>query len=153
MAYHVSILRTRQKGPWPITRSEVEALSASDFAIQIDRSNLGDRDLLYILDGKVILSLTLQDGELWTAGFDRQQMLLIIKIANLLNARVRDDEYVTYTTPDETFFHPDDNEDIEKASNSEAELIRKVRWNQLIMNISIISFFIILGLLAAHFSK
>ena len=153
MGYHVSILRKEQGGLRPITRSEVENISTLDFTVQVVDSNVGECGFLFFVGGQECLWLTLQDGELWTSNPTSQEMELMLDVAKRLNARVRGDEFETYTTLGDTYIHPDDKDEIKKADELVRVLERRMRRNQILLHVFIFGFFIIMGLFVAYFSS
>ena len=65
----------------------------------------------------------------------------MLELAEPWNARVRGDEYETYTTPDTTYIHPDDQAKVAQTSQQTLLLIRKKRIKQWITHAAIFAVF------------
>lgn len=126
MGYHVTILRSRARRQVPIARSEVEAAVAA-------RSDLvatprGDElEITFPAEGGSSPLLNWQDGEVWTSNPDERTLQAMLDLAEALGARVRGDELETYRSVNETFIHPDDEEDVRLARSSSRALLWRSR--------------------------
>lgn len=109
MGSHITIVRTQAGRSWPITTDEVEAAlqrlhspyvlapdARADARVH-DPTRAGEADVMF-----------LQVGELWVSNPSRQLLGMMIELARVLEARVRNDDFETYRTVFETYIHPDD---------------------------------------------
>lgn len=109
MGSHIAIVRTQAGTPYPIAASEVAAAlqrlhspyvlapdARADARVH-DPTRGGDADVLF-----------LQVGELWVSNPSRQLLGMMIELARVLDARVRNEAFETYRTVFETYIHPDD---------------------------------------------
>lgn len=155
MGYHVAILRTRNGQRIPITENEVDSLvaSLSGSRIKLDERNKNVLNVVIAKDGKDVSWLAFQDGRLWTKNPEENEIQVMIDIAKQLDARVRGDEFETFRTPTETFPHPDDRLDIQRAEESAKRLRKTARSKQLRLNLALILIFLLLAGLATFYSK
>jgi hypothetical protein len=141
MSYHVTILRILKGKQVPIDLDEVMAAAGEMGAWQYTASpptfeHRGEEgtSTLWYQDGELLG----KNPELWT-------LELMLALANKLDARVRGDEYETYRTADNTFFHPDDRALRKKdEAHSKTLLAQSMREQRLIRNV-IVGFFLVLG--------
>jgi hypothetical protein len=120
MGYHVTILRTRGKEALPIAEDEIECAAATLPGWRYDRA-------ARTLHGDGGLQLWFQDGELWTKNPDDTTLECMIALAGVLGARVRGDEGETYRSLDDTYAHPDDEDDRRAAAAVSAQWARRER--------------------------
>lgn len=155
MGYHVAILRTRNGQTIPITKSEVDSLVASlpGSRIQLDERNKNVLNVVITKDGKDVSWLAFQDGKLWTKNPEDNEIQVMIDIAKQLGARVRGDEFETFHTPTETFSHPDDKLNIQRAEESAKQIRKTARSKQLRLNLALILIFLLLAGVATYYSK
>lgn len=155
MGYHVTILRTQNGRSVPITRTEVDSLLASlpGSRIHPDERNEDVLNVVIAKDGKDVSWLAFRDGELWTKNPEDDEIQVMIDIATRLGARVRGDEFETFRTPTETFFHPDDKHDIQRAEESTKQLRKAAQRRQWILNLLLILIFLLLAGVANYLSK
>jgi hypothetical protein len=156
MGYHVSIVRTRQGEKDAITGNEVKLLAEAIKNTKIEPPSLKSSELeLLILndDKRPLLRLILQHGVLWAKNPDEDGIQSMINLAEKLNGRVRGDNFETFRTPKETYVHPDDLLEIQKADEYHRKIKEITRRKQWTLNLIIISIFLILIILVAHYSK
>jgi hypothetical protein len=109
MGRHVTLLRTRGGLPQPIAPDEnthALRLMRSPYVLAPDAR--ADARLVdpAAPDGTEVIFL--QAGELWASSPGDALLATMIALARELGGRVRDDDFQTYRTLDETYLHPDD---------------------------------------------
>ncbi len=144
MGYHLTVLKTEQGKPVPVSRNQVEGLieSRNDLAFKPD-----DAGCLLITKpafGDASPLLVWQNGEIWTDNADRNTLDLLLGIAEKLNARVRGDELETYATCDETYIHQDDKAQYDRITRSRKHLKIKHICQKIVLRIAVVAFFIFL---------
>jgi hypothetical protein len=95
-------------------------------------------------------ALYLKNGVLTTKGVDEPLFEWMFLLAASLNARVRDDEYLTYVSLDEPYVHPDDDELRREAAVVGENLVRDTRRRKIIayfVMASLLLFFIVMSML------
>ncbi len=109
---HVEILRSGRKDS-AIGEDEIEAVIGQQFGFRIERDAQGGiaQARKTTPTGELVLAYD-PPAALWTRDPDRAALQTMIEIAGALRrgARVRNDEYQTYLTVDQTYTHPDDAE-------------------------------------------
>ncbi len=150
MSYHITILRTKGGKRLPITGAEFAAAVGSFPELRFDSAV---ETAEYFRSGELRATLMLQDGDIWTKVAEPDVIEVMIRLANVLNARVRGDEFETYRTPDDTYAHPDDEEEREEAEDAGAALVREARRRQWILNLCIFGTFAVLAMITAYCSK
>lgn len=155
MGYHVAILRTRQGRVDPIGGEEIRRLADRLDGAQVEPCSLkdGELDLVILRDSRPAYRFVLQRGELWTKNPEDDGIQVMIDIAAQLGARVRGDEFETFRTPTETYFHPDDKFALERAEESGKQIKKTARRRQWILNLALILFFALIAGVAMYFSK
>ncbi|MDP1658718.1 MAG: hypothetical protein Q8L73_05130 [Methylotenera sp.] len=157
MGYHVHILRKKNGRLKPILRSELETLVSIIPNLSIKPANLKSSELTLVAssNGKEIVWLTLQNGELWTKNPQENELQVMLEIADKLGdgARVRGDEFETYKSLDETYIHPNDVKEKEDAERLGLELIKNTKRTSLYFKYGIILFFILIGLVGFFIGK
>ncbi|MBY6243950.1 hypothetical protein [Methylosinus sp. Sm6] len=155
MAYYLTILRTRQGKADPIDSEELRKLTERLHGVRIEPSSLkgGELDLVVSRDEGPPYRFVLQHGELWIRDPEDNEIQMMIEIAAELNARVRGDEFETFRTPTETYLHPDDKSDKEKADVLAIKLKKAMRCRQWFLNFVIILAFAALAAITAYFSR
>jgi len=151
MGYHVSILRTKNGQPSPISEMDVIAALKNDPRWIYEKSSssatLSEPD-------KNDICLWLKDGELWTKNPDERGIDTMITLANLLDARVRGDELETYRTSTETYSHPDDQAAANQAQQINDGYARRARRRHLIFrSYQVLALLTLIVLAAMHFLK
>lgn len=146
MGYHLTILRTEQKVRKPISQSDVEQAAS---AIPGWRFESGKSQLSFFVKDREIVTLWLNNGELWTKNPTEEAIRAMIPLAESMNARVRGDEFETYRTVDDTYLHPDDRSQMAGAEQEGQVLVRNAKRNQWILNISIICFFLVMAMVVS----
>ncbi len=106
MSYHVTILRTAGEQQVSISLDEAKTAISEIPGWEY----LAGKDVAFVFSqaGKEIACLWYQDGELWAKNPEQEAIARMVALAEKLDARVRGDEYETYTSPTETYTHPDD---------------------------------------------
>ena len=141
MSYHVSILRSQSGKQVLISLPEtIAAASSLGGWIYADspptfefKSSQGSCVVWY------------QDGELWAKSPQQWELEPMLSLAKALAARVRGDEFETYRSINETYFHPDDEEPRQRAESDSREfLARSTRTQKRIRN-GIVGIFVILA--------
>jgi hypothetical protein len=130
MASHVEILRSGRKDS-AITEDEIETILAGQFGFRIERDMRGGiaQARKKTASGEKVLVYD-PPSALWMENPDRDALQLMIEIAGALRhgARVRNDEYQTYLTVDQTYTHPHDAEHFHlKASPTP---LKAVNWRE-----------------------
>jgi hypothetical protein len=146
MGYHLTILRTDREAQKPLSRAELERAAASipGWRLEAEKPQVS-----FFVNDREVVTLWLDNGELWTKNATDEAVTAMIQLATALNARVRGDEFETYRAVNDTYVHPDDKR---KKATAEAQgnaIVRRTKRNQWILNISIFSFFVILGLIVS----
>ena len=140
MGYHVSIIRT----PSPITSKEVG----------LAMSNLSKYEFT---EGKITrhgsFFLQFTNGELWISNPGEQDIDDMLEIANVLNARVRGDEYETYLGGKETYTHDDDVDFIKHADSASKKMLMATRRRGIIMHCCIFGFFLLLAVIVSYLER
>lgn len=149
MGYHVAIVRTSGGTAEPITLGELQKHSTLNVDWNLDTSG---SDPSYNYTGVTSLTCWLTDGELWTKNPDNQGLQRMVRLATDLKARVRGDEFETYRDDLSTYVHPDDAEVKRQVSQSGEELVRKAKRRQWALNISVITVFVVLSMIASKCS-
>jgi hypothetical protein len=150
VSYHVSILRTLRGDRQPITESEFETaismVGGWKFAKEKGQITFSENEC-------EVVTLWCSDGTLWTKNPTDKAISEMLRLAAVLSARVRGDEFETYRTPHDTYRHPDDDEEAKTAESVAHKLSKRVRQNQRLLNASIIVMFIVMGVLASRCSR
>jgi hypothetical protein len=151
MGYHVSILRTKNGQPSPI--SEIDVIAALKNSPQWIYEKSSSSATLSQPD-KDDVCLWLQDGELWTKNPDERGIDAMITLANLLDARVRGDELETYRTSTETYVHPDDQAAAKQAQQINQGYARRARRRNFVFrSYQVLTLLTLIVLAAMHFLK
>ena len=144
MGYHVTILRTRQGRPVAIELAAILAAARAMPGVEVVASG---QQFVLRKDGGEQLTLFWQDGEAWTSNPDEAALAVMLELAERLDARVRGDEFETYRTPQDSYFHPDDRKAFAQAHAEVDAMIRRTRLRSYVLNAAIIAIFILLGLI------
>jgi hypothetical protein len=148
MGYHVSILRSANSKQLVIGLDEArQAASTHGWSFKEQPPSFEHKD------GDRVCTLWYSDGELWTKSPEEHEINLMLTLASSLGARVRGDEYETYTSPEETYSHPDDVALQKEAEAESVELLRRDPLSPSKMRYYIIGFFVVLGVLAYSLGK
>ena len=130
MGAQVEILRGGRKDS-AIPEDEIEAVLGEQFGFHFERNAEGHilrmrkrglyEDLILVYD---------PPATLWAKDPDREALQLMIEIAGALRkgARVRNDEYKTYLTVDQTYVHPHDADHFKMDVDTSATPLRAVDW-------------------------
>ena len=112
----------------------------------------GELDLVISKNDSRSFRFILQNGQLWAKNPGEDEIETMLEVAHLLNARVRGDEFETYRSVNDTYIHPDDKEEFDKAK---AETKRAIMRSRMIPGIvKIIALLVFLtGLFLSYFSK
>jgi len=144
MGYHVTILRTISGSRVPITAAEVERAAASMAGWEFDAEH---QEASFFRNGREVVTVWLDDGELWTKTPANEAVSAMIQFAALLNARVRGDEFETYRTAHDAFVHPDDASEKAAADAEKRALIRKTKLKQWLFTACVFGSFFATGLI------
>lgn len=127
---HVEILRGGRKDS-AITEDEIEAVLGRQFGFRIERDMRGHvaQARKQTASGEIVLVYE-PPAALWTQDPDRDTLQLMLEIAGALRqgARVRNDEYQTYLTVDQTYTHPHDAEHFHL--NASPTPLKAVNWRE-----------------------
>jgi hypothetical protein len=148
MGYHVSILRSANSKFLTIGLDEARAAASTH-----GWSFKEQPPSFEFKTGENTCTLRYSHGELWTKSPDEQGIALMLTLAVSLGARVRGDEYETYTSPEDTYNHPDDIALQKEDEAKSLELLRRDTLSPAKMRYYIIGFFILLGILAYSAGK
>ena len=146
MGYHVTILRTKEGNPDPISMGELSDVISKYPALDIIENSITK-------DESNFLSFDEENGELWCKNPEKEELIEMLKLAKELNARVRGDEFETYKDVNETYIHPDDKKLVNKNREKVSELVKQTKRKQILINVCIFSFFGILALITGFCSK
>lgn len=149
MGYHLTILRSAQGKQVPISLDEAVAA-----ANHIGGWNYSESPPTFERsEEQGTCTLWYEDGELWTKNPEQWELESMLLLARHLGARVRGDEFETYESTENTFFHPDDLQlRAETEAQSRALLTSQMRQEKLIRN-AIVGFFVALGVLGYFVGK
>jgi hypothetical protein len=150
MGYHVTILRTENGQPRLIARAELDALVASSPDYRLRSDSLGKLELVAARDGAEVLRLYFQNGALWTKNPDEASLQIMLNIADQLGARVRGDELETYRTLDDTFIHPDDQAEHDRARGAVRALRLRTRLRALAFHAVPVALALMAGLVVSR---
>lgn len=148
MGYHVSILRSANGKLLDIDLGEAKvAASALGWSFKTEPPTFE------LKSEEMTCTLWYSHGELWTKAPGDQEISQMLTLATRLKARVRGDEYETYTSPEETYNHPDDLELRREDEAKSIELLRRDPASPAKTRYYIIGFFIVLGIVAYSVGK
>jgi hypothetical protein len=149
MGYHVTILRSAAGKQQPIALDEARAAAAS-----IDGWECVDSPPTFALEREErTLTLWYNDGELWTKNPDAWGLDQMVRLAGALDARVRGDEFETYSSSDETYSHPDDVQLGKEAEAASKLLLKAHLREQRVIRNGIIAFFVALAAIGYFIGK
>lgn len=130
MGTQVEILRNGRQDS-AIREEEIEAVLGEQFGFHFERNAEGGilRMRKKGLHGDLVLVYD-PPATLWTEDPDREALQLMIEIAGALRkgARVRNDEYKTYLTVDQTYIHPHDADHLKMNVDTSATPLRAMDW-------------------------
>ena len=150
MGYHVTILRTVNGTLDPITPTQVQRATAS---IHGWGFHLARYEASFFEGEEEVITLWLDEGELWAKNPSDEGLAAMIKLAAALNGRVRGDEFETYRGVDDVYDHPDDKLAKAKARISGHEMARAAKRQGWIMNTSIFLFFAVMAFIVSRCSN
>lgn len=108
MAYHLYILRTGSGKQRPIRQDELlQALGKMHGKLAVLPGS-GETQLHMPALGDTREVIVREDEELWARNPDERLVEAMIELAGHLGARVRNDDYETLRSLDESYVHPDD---------------------------------------------
>ena len=143
MGYHISILRSSDGKLQAIGLDEAQVA-----ALALGWSFKAQPPTFEFKAGEKTCTLWYSLGELWTKSPGDHEIGLMLTLATSLQARVRGDEYETYTSPEDTYKHPDDLALQRKDEAESLELLRRDPLSPKKMRYYMIGFFVVLGILA-----
>ncbi|MBK8475163.1 MAG: hypothetical protein IPL39_02325 [Opitutaceae bacterium] len=111
------------------------------------------RQAEYRREGKVRATLRWREGEIWTAVAEPDVIAVMLQLAERLRARVRGDEFETYRTPHESYLHPDDRAEKERADAVSRSMGRASRRRQWVAHACIFGTFAVLMVIVGHCSR
>ena len=130
MGTQVEILRNGRPDS-AIREEEMEAVLGEQFGFHFERNAEGKilRMRKKTLHEDLVLVFE-PPATLWTKDPDREALQLMIEIAGALRkgARVRNDEYQTYLTVDQTYIHPHDADHFRMDVDTSATPFRAIDW-------------------------
>ncbi len=150
MGYHLTILRTEGSRSVPITKAEFEAAAGTVPELHV-AAGAGQAE--FRGDGKLRATLRWRAGEIWTAVAEPDVIAVMLRLAERLGARVRGDEFETYRTPDDSYLHPDDRAEKDRADALSRSMQRATRRRQWVGHACIFGTFALLALLVAYCSR
>lgn len=132
MGTQVEILRSGRQDS-AIKEEEIEAVLGERFGFHIERN--ADGGVLRMRKKSLHEDLVLvyePPATLWTKDPDKDALQLMIEIAGALRkgARVRNDEYKTYLTAEQTYIHPDDADYFKLDVDTSATPLRALDWRK-----------------------
>jgi hypothetical protein len=148
MGYHVTILRSAEGKLVPITLDEAE-LAATALGWSFTR----EPPTFEIKRGTQDCSLWYINGALWAKSPDKWEIEPMLELASRLGARVRGDEYETYTSSGAAYKHPDDIQLQKEDEAQSAELLHRDALSPRKMRYYIIGLFVVLGVLGYSVGK
>ena len=94
MSYHLEIVRESRGNDAPLTKDEF--CRACECFAELDLCADGmSADLIY--DNDCIATLTLADGRIWTRYNEEEVLRVMLKVANVLHARVIGETGIVFT--------------------------------------------------------
>ncbi|MBT9137012.1 MAG: hypothetical protein DDT34_02098 [Firmicutes bacterium] len=148
MGYHVSILRSAHGRQVPIALHEAQAAAS-----ELGWTFTATPPTFEFKRGEDDCTLWYNDGELWAKTPDQWEIEPMLALASKLEARVRGDEYETYTSTVDTYNHPDDVHLQKEDGARSLELLRRDPLSPEKMRYYIIGFFVALAILAYFAGK
>lgn len=148
MGYHVSILRTAHGRLLSISLHEAQAAAS-----ELGWTFIATPPTFEFRRGGEVCMLWYTDGELWAKTPDQWEIETMLALASKLGARVRGDEYETYTSPDDTYNHPDDVYLQKQDEARSLELLRRDPLSPEKMRYYIIGFIVALGIFGYFLGK
>lgn len=149
MSYHITILRVPSA---PIQLEEVmRALVHMPGRLALSQDAQPDPLVYEPAKGDQSEIMALTDGELWAKNPSEEFLRLMIELAGLLGARARGDEFETYRSIDETYWHPDDRELIEEAAQLSREMASRQRRTDWISRIAPMLVALLIGCIYARY--
>lgn len=142
MAYHLTILRSANGLQQPISRSEALAGAQQTAGWSVT----GAAEITFS-DERGHCTLWHSDGELWTRLEAPWVIEPMLELARVLKARVRGDEFETYSSVQESYAHPDDKRLAQVARADSAQLLVQHIAEQRRIRNGIFAFFGVLGVI------
>lgn len=149
MSYHLTILRSENGKLQRISLDEAIAATSHLRGWVFD----GRQNSFEFSGFEGSVTLWFQDGELWTEFYDAWQFAPLLALAEQLGARLRGDEFETYSSAETTFSHPDDVQlQRESKAKSKPLYAKQMRQEKYIRN-GIVGVFVLLGVVAFLIGK
>ena len=136
MGYHLRILRDSTRPS--ISDEEFVAAVKRIRELELECDGVTAR---FVAKGQLQSTLQLEDGEVWTNNAERATLDLMLKLAKILDSRVRGDAGESYRSGSETYVHPDDEGDV----SIQEELISTAKQKRLLINVIKVFLLIIVG--------
>lgn len=143
MGYHVAILRSACGRLVAIELDEARAA-----ACELGWSFTEAPPTFELKREEKTCTLWYDHGELWAKTPNEWEIASMLALATKLRARVRGDEYETYSSPNDTYSHPDDLQLQKEDQARSLELLRRDPLSPQKMRYYIVGFFVALGGLA-----
>jgi hypothetical protein len=153
MGYHVTILRTGNGEQIPITKDEI--VNAIRGSSKFQASNDANGEPIIEIDTGTNPNPCVwhSDGELWTKNPDEATLNGMCELASLLGARVRGDEFETYRSASDFYYHPDDEGVRSEALRTTKEMVRQTKRKSFVVHLCIFGVLLLLGILAGTCSS
>ena len=151
MSYLVSILRTDEKKELSISQRELLDLVSKEDRLSVIKSGSESIELALAFHGEESVLLVWQKGRVWTKNPSAQTITYMISIAGKLEARVRGDEFETYTSAEETYIHPFDQKELFKL-RGKYHVDEKGNSKRLVYSVLVLSLFFFMGFLMSKCS-
>ena len=132
MGYHLTLICTDVGAKVALNGPEVEAAFRTHPAVARVEARADGFEVTLGTPAEPLV-LFWDDGWLWTAQPDEPALEVLIAVAAQLGARVRGDELETYRTVDDTYTHPDDRAQAQRASELSEVLYRRSRRRRRLM--------------------
>jgi hypothetical protein len=153
MGYHVTILRTSNGEQIPITEDEIVAAIHGSSKFQALK-DVNSEPIIEIDTGTLPNPCIWHSaGELWTKNPDEATLDGMCELASLLNARVRGDEFETYRSSSDVYYHPDDADVRSEALKTTKEIVRQTKRRSFVVHFCIFGTLLLLGILAGTCSS
>ena len=149
MSYHVSILRTENGEKTLIGRDEViRAVEADE---ELEWRDAGERRIDILIAGTSPgRALYWSEGEVWMEDPGERDLDRMLRLAARLGARVRGDELETYRAPGDTYTHPEDEAELQRATWASRQMLHGTKVGQALLFLGIMAVFAFLVLLKRH---
>jgi len=153
MGYHVTILRTSNGKQIPIAEAEIVGAIRGSSKFRASKAKNGEPIIEIDTRTHPNPCVWHSDGELWTKNPDEPTLDGMCELASLLGARVRGDEFETYRSASDVYYHPDDEGLRLEALKTTSEMVRQTKRKSFVVHFCIFGTLLLLGILAGTCSS